>query len=111
VPSVKLNPHLRAFSQQHALPRIDFEFWRRVGLPAKIEEMSFEHFLVPKHVLISKEQAAELLKKYNLTLDLLPKISKDDAAMIGLNPEKNDLVKIVRNSPTAGKTVYYRRVV
>lgn len=77
---------------------------------AKTEVIPFEHFLVPKHMLLSKEQAAELLKKYNLTLGLLPKISKEDAAITDLAAEKNDIVKIVRNSPTAGKTVYYRRV-
>lgn len=68
------------------------------------------HFLVPKHVLLSKEQAAELLKKYNLTLDQLPKIPLDDAAIEELEPVKNDIVKIVRGSPTAGKTIYFRRV-
>ncbi len=71
---------------------------------------SQDHFLVPKHYLLSKEQAAELLKKYNLTLDLLPKIDSGDAAIADLKPEKNDIVKIVRTSPTAGKSVYYRRV-
>lgn len=82
-----------------------------MSLPAKIEVITpFEHFLVPKHVLLSKEQAAELLKKYNLTLGQLPKISKEDAAITDLAAEKNEIVKIVRNSPTAGKTVYYRRV-
>lgn len=70
-----------------------------------------KHFLIPKHFLLSKEQAAELLKKYNLTLDQLPKISSDDAAIAVFDPQKGEIVKIVRDSPTAGKSVYFRRVV
>ncbi len=69
-----------------------------------------EHFLVPKHIMLSKEQAAELLKKYNLTLDQLPKIPVSDSAIADLHPARDDIVKIIRTSPTAGKTVYYRRV-
>lgn len=61
-------------------------------------------------MMLSKEQAAELLSKYNLTLDQLPKIPVSDAGIAELKPERNDIVKIVRNSPTAGKIVYYRRV-
>jgi len=80
-------------------------------LPVKSVETAYDHFLVPKQVMISKEQAAELLKKYNLTLNQLPKISSKDAAIAELKPVKDEIVKIIRNSPTAGKTVYYRRVV
>ena len=79
-------------------------------MPAKSAAEHIEHFLVPKHVFLSKEQAAELLKKYNLTLDQLPKIDSGDPAIADLRPQKNDIVKIVRNSPTAGKSIYYRRV-
>jgi len=69
-----------------------------------------EHFLVPKHVLLSKEQAEQLLKKYGIEVRQLPRILKTDPAIKDLKPQKDDIVKIVRNSPTAGKTVYYRRV-
>jgi DNA-directed RNA polymerase subunit H len=79
-------------------------------LPVKPPAKSIEHFLVPKHVLLSKEQAAELLKKYNLTLEQLPKIQASDQAIVDMKPEKDDIVKIVRNSPTAGKSIYYRKV-
>ncbi len=81
-----------------------------LSLPVKLPDKMIEHFLVPKHVLLSKEQAAELLKKYNLTLEQLPKIQADDQAIAEMNPEKGEIVKIVRNSPTAGKSVYYRTV-
>ncbi len=76
-------------------------------MPFKTED----HFLVPKHYLLSKEQAAELLTKHNLTLDQLPKMDSSDAAIEEMDANRNDIIKIVRDSPTAGKTVYYRRVV
>ena len=79
-------------------------------MPAKTVNQTIEHLLVPKHVLLSKEQAAELLSKYNLTLDQLPKISHEDSGIASLEPKRDDIVKIIRDSPTAGKTVYYRRV-
>ena len=75
-----------------------------------MDPKSVQHFLVPKHALLSKEQAAELLKKYNLTLDQLPKIKSNDPAIADFKPEKNDIVKIIRTSPTAGKSIYFRRV-
>ncbi len=41
----------------------------------------------------------------------LPRIYKDDAALKLLGAEKGDVVKIIRDSLTAGQSVYYRRVV
>jgi DNA-directed RNA polymerase subunit H len=70
-----------------------------------------DHFLVPKHVLLSTQQAAELMKKYGLNPNQMPKILRTDSAIIDMLPKKGDIVKIVRDSPTAGKTIYYRRVV
>ena len=43
--------------------------------------------------------------------DALPRIFKDDAAVKLLGAEKGDVVKIIRDSLTAGQTTYYRRVV
>ncbi|MCX6798868.1 MAG: DNA-directed RNA polymerase subunit H [Candidatus Diapherotrites archaeon] len=70
-----------------------------------------DHFLVPKHILLSKEEAEELFKKYGLQLNQLPQILLSDPAIAELLPRKGDIVKIIRNSPTAGKTIYYRMVV
>ena len=102
--------NLRGFSQEHGFRRSQKRS-EGLSLPVKLVEKSYNHFLVPEHIMLSKEQAAELLKKYNLTLDLLPKISSKDAAIAEYNPVKDEIIKIVRNSPTAGKTVYYRRVI
>lgn len=69
------------------------------------------HYLVPEHVLIRKEKVAELMAELGIKKDALPRIDKTDAAIKGLNPEKGDVVKIIRDSITAGQSVYYRRVI
>ncbi len=69
------------------------------------------HYLVPEHVLIRKEKVDELMAELGIKKDSLPKISKLDAAIKNLKPEKGDVVKIIRDSPTAGQAIYYRRVI
>ncbi len=69
------------------------------------------HYLVPEHVLIKKEKVAELMAELGIKKDALPRIEKLDAAIKHLKPEKGDVVKIIRDSLTAGQTVYYRRVI
>lgn len=69
------------------------------------------HYLVPEHVLIRKEKAEELMKELGIKKSCLPKISRLDPAIKQLKAEKNDIIKIIRDSLTAGQTTYYRRVV
>ena len=70
-----------------------------------------DHFLVPKHYLLPKEQADEILKKFFVKEDQLPRISKADPAIKDFKAKKGDVIKIIRKSQTAGKTVYYRIVI
>ena len=70
-----------------------------------------DHFLVPSHMFVPKEKVDELLKKLGINLNDMPQILRSDPAIKDLKPEKGSIIKIVRNSPTAGKAVYYRRVV
>jgi len=69
-----------------------------------------DHFLVPKHYLLPKEQAEKILAELVITAGQLPVISKTDPAIKEFKPLRGDIVKIVRNSQTAGKTIYYRVV-
>ena len=69
------------------------------------------HVLVPKHTKLSEKDKEEVLAKFNSTIDDFPGIGKYDAALHGLNVKQGDMVKIVRKSPTAGTTVFYRVVV
>jgi len=70
-----------------------------------------EHFLVPKHILIPDQQVEEILKDLGISLEQIPQILKNDPSIKPMKTKKNDIIKIIRDSPTAGKTVYYRRVV
>lgn len=70
-----------------------------------------KHVLVPKHTKLSEKDLKVLLEKYSITVDNLPVILKTDPAIQHLNVEDGDVVKIERKSPTAGKTVFFRRVI
>ncbi len=70
-----------------------------------------DHVYVPKHEIISKEEAQEVLRKYNCTPTELPLIFVTDPAIAGLGVRPGDMIKIYRDSPTAGQSIYYRYVV
>ena len=69
------------------------------------------HYLVPEHVLVKKEKVAELMAELGIKKDALPRIDRMDAAIKHLKPERGDVVKIIRDSLTAGQAVYFRRVI
>jgi DNA-directed RNA polymerase subunit H (RpoH/RPB5) len=70
-----------------------------------------KHKLVPKHILLSEKEKEELLKKYGITLRELPRILSSDPMAKALNAKVGDVIKIIRESPTAGVSEYYRVVV
>ncbi|MEM2923651.1 MAG: DNA-directed RNA polymerase subunit H [Candidatus Nitrosocaldus sp.] len=69
------------------------------------------HEYVPEHILLSKEEAEEVLKRYHVKPNQLPFILSSDPAIRNLNAKPGDIVKIIRRSPTAGVSIYYRYVV
>ncbi len=74
------------------------------------EDFVQNHMLVPKHTKLGEKTSKELLQKYNVSKDQLPKISSKDPAVLHLAVKAGDIIKIERNSPTAGKSDYYRVV-
>lgn len=68
------------------------------------------HVLVPKHLKVSDSEKEKLLEKYHISTKELPKILKDDPALAKLTLKDGDLVKVERNSKTAGVSYYYRVV-
>jgi DNA-directed RNA polymerase subunit H len=70
-----------------------------------------DHVYVPKHEIMSKKEAEEILKKFNCKPTEMPFIFANDPAIIGLGVKPGDMIKITRKSPTAGESIYYRYVV
>ena len=70
-----------------------------------------ENLLVPKHEIIPAEKAQEILAKYGADAKKLPQILREDPMVEEIGAKKGDMIKITRDSPTAGKTTYYRIVV
>ena len=70
-----------------------------------------EHFYVPKHEIITKKEAEDVLEKYHCKATDLPLIFSDDPAILQLGVKPGDMIKITRKSATAGDSFYYRYVV
>ena len=70
----------------------------------------FDHKLVPKHEILLKEEADKLLKRYHVEPYQLPRIKASDPAVFLIGAKAGDIVKITRESPTAGVHVTYRYV-
>ena len=69
------------------------------------------HILVPKHEIMIKEEAEQVLEKYHCKATELPLIFADDPAIVGLGVKPGDMIKITRKSATAGESFYYRYVI
>ena len=75
--------------------------------PVKISN----HIYQPKHEIIPKSEAEEIMRKYHAKPSQLPYIMTSDKAIEDLDVRLGDVIKITRKSPTAGESVYYRYVV
>jgi DNA-directed RNA polymerase subunit H len=69
------------------------------------------HILVPAHEILKKEEAERILKTLNIEKEQLPKIKVDDPVAVEIGAKVGDIIRIIRESPTAGKSVAYRLVV
>jgi len=69
------------------------------------------HKFVPKHTKLTEEQIKEILSEFKVKIHQLPKILITDAAIVSLDAKAGDLIQIERNSPTIGKSLFYRRVI
>ena len=69
------------------------------------------HKLVPQHEIISEKDKNELLKKYNITPEQLPKILDIDPVSKCIGAKPGQIIKIVRKSHTAKEAIAFRLVV
>ena len=70
-----------------------------------------KHELVPKHLIASDEEKTKVLKKYMVKPAQLPKMLASDPMARYLGLKKGQMVRILRNSQTAGLHVVYRIVI
>ncbi len=69
------------------------------------------HVLVPKHTLLTREEAQDVLERYRIKPYQLPHIKRSDPAIRDANAQVGDVIKIVRQSSTAGEAIVYRYVI
>jgi len=71
----------------------------------------FEHVLVPVHQILTHEEKEELLRKFRVKPYQLPRIKASDPVAKAMGAKPGDILRIIRNSPTAGKYISYRYVI
>ena len=69
------------------------------------------HVYSPKHEIMIKKDAQEVLEQFNCKPTELPLIFVTDPAILGLGVKPGDMIRITRKSGTAGESTYYRYVV
>ena len=69
------------------------------------------HKYVPKHILLTKDESDELLKKYKIGVTDLPQMFEKDPVAIAIGAKEGDIVKIIRDSETSVTSVVYYRYV
>ncbi|MCJ7760428.1 DNA-directed RNA polymerase subunit H [Candidatus Bathyarchaeota archaeon] len=62
-------------------------------------------------MLLTKEEAQEVLEKYRIKPYQLPHIKRSDPAIRDTKAQVGDVIKIVRQSSTAGEAIAYRYVI
>lgn len=67
--------------------------------------------MVPDHKIMSDEEVSDLLMRYNITTEQLPKVYNDDPAVKTIGAEVDNVIKIIRASHTAGRAEAYRLVI
>jgi DNA-directed RNA polymerase subunit H len=68
------------------------------------------HELIPKHEKLDDDERDTVLERYHISGKEMPKIKINDPAIEHMDVEEGDVIKITRDSPTAGETVFYRSV-
>lgn len=70
-----------------------------------------EHKMVPKHEILNEDEVKKILSEYTIEKEQLPKIRISDPTAIAIKAKVGDVIRITRQSPTAGKSFFYRYVI
>ena len=69
-----------------------------------------EHMLVPKHEIMTEEEISEEFSDVDYDFKDLPKIKANDPVVEAIGAEPGNVLRITRESQTAGVFVTYRIV-
>ncbi len=75
------------------------------------EKNILSHELVPEHKILAKDESQKILSQLKARSEQLPKILDTDPVVEIIGAKVGDIIEITRDSPTAGKTKYYRLVI
>ena len=69
-----------------------------------------QHSNVPKHEILSDSEIEEIFAEVEYEIKQLPKIKSDDPVVKAIDAKAGDILKITRESQTAGTFITYRLV-
>lgn len=98
-------------SAKQAMKNIGPEYVMEDFLESEMLINITEHELVPQHILLTVEEKEELFSRYKLKESQLMKMLTTDPVARYYGFKRGQVVKIVRNSDTAGRYVTHRLVV
>jgi len=71
----------------------------------------FDHEFVSKHQLLTTEEKEQFLKDNKAQPFQLPRINASDPSIIAVGGKPGDIVRVIRNSKTAGEFIAFRYVI
>ena len=70
-----------------------------------------EHKMVPKHEILEDADLRKTLTEYNIEKEQMPKIRVTDPSAVYIKAKVGDVIRITRDSHSAGKAIFYRLVI
>ena len=86
---------------------------KKKAAPKKKEKILYvvsDHYLVPKHSVLTDKEKEVLFKQFDVRFSELPKILLDDPALKGLDVKSGHVIKIEKEHSVIGTLDYYRGV-
>lgn len=85
-----------------------FSFYSQVFFIKNLCYNITQHKHVPIHKLLKKSEEIDIMKKYNIKKNQLPKILRNDPVSKFIGLKKNNVVEIIRSSISGGEYTNYR---
>ncbi|KAB2948512.1 MAG: DNA-directed RNA polymerase subunit H [Candidatus Methanoperedens sp.] len=67
--------------------------------------------MVPNHEILSEDEVEKVLTEFKVEREQLPKIRIIDPTVVAAKAKVGDVIRITRESKTAGIAYYYRMVI